>query len=94
MDLDKKKIEINAKSIVKIDPTTGEFKSTIIVDSDDKLRLNYNSDFFVDYNNNLWVNLGPGLTRNDSNKISISLAGCQLHVVNDQLCLDSIWMQW
>ena len=71
---DKDKIEINPKSIMKRD-STGAAQGTIIVDSDDKLKFNYNSDFYTDYNGTIWCNLGPGLERNSDNKISISLAG-------------------
>ena len=87
LDIDKNKIEINPKSIISID-STGSPNGTIIVDSNDKLKLNYNSDFFTDYNSSLWVNIGPGLTRNSDNKISIALAQCNLKFVNNQLCLD------
>ena len=38
LDLDKNKIIINSKWIVKIDPTIGIFKGTIMVDNDDKLQ--------------------------------------------------------
>ena len=88
LSLDKDKITINPKSIVKVE-STGAPNGTIIVDSNDKLKLNYNSDFIVDYNGSIWCNTGPGLERNSDNKISISLAGCQLHFVNNQLCLST-----
>ena len=59
-----------------------------MVDSDDKLKLNYNSDFIQDHNSSLWLNIGPGLERNTENKISISL-GCQgVRFINNRLCLD------
>ena len=88
LSLDKDKMEINPKSIVKVD-STGALKGIIMVDSDDKLKLNYNSDFFTDYNGMIWCNIGCGLEHNSDNKISISLAGCQLHFVNNQLCLNA-----
>ena len=89
LSLDKDKIQINPKSIVKIDPSSGAPQGTIMVASDDdKLQLNYNSDFYVDYNGSLWVNIGPELERNSQNQISISL-GCQsVRFVNNKLCLD------
>ena len=46
LDIDKDKIEINPKSIIPIDQATGTPNGTIIVDQNDKLKLNYNSDFF------------------------------------------------
>ena len=58
------------------------------MDSNDKLKLNYSSDIFTDYNSTIWINIGPGLTRNSDNKISIALAQCNLTFVNNQLCLD------
>ena len=59
-----------------------------MVDSHDKLKLHYNSDFFADYNGSLWLNIGPGLTRDSNNKMSIALVSCNLKFVNNQLCLD------
>ena len=89
LDLDKDKITINPKSIVKIDPTTGAFKGTIIVDSSDELKLNHNSGFYTDYNSSIWRNIGPGLERNSTNKISIAL-GCQgVRFVNNRLWFDT-----
>ena len=87
LDLNKNKIEINPKSIVKID-SSGAPQGTIMVDNDDKLKLNYNTDFFTDYNFSLWLNIGPGLTRNSDNEITIALAQCNLKFINNQLCLD------
>ena len=88
LDLDKDKITINPKSIMKIDPTTEAPKGTVMVDSDDKLKLNYNSEFYQDYNGSLWLNLGPGLERNSENKISIAI-GCQgVRLLNNRLYLD------
>ena len=87
LDIDKDKIEINPKSIISFD-TSGSPNGTIIVDSNDKLKINYNSDFFTDYNSTLWINLGPGLKRDSDNKISISIAKCNLKFVNNELCLD------
>ena len=86
LDLDRNKITINAKSIISLD-STGNPNGTIIVDQNDKSKLNYNSDFFTDYNSTIWLNIGAGLTRID-NKISIALASCNLKFVNNQLCLD------
>ena len=87
LDLDKDKIEINPKSIVKVD-ATGAPQGTIMVDSDDKLKLNYSSDFFTDYNSTLYLNIGPGLTRDADNKVSVSIAKCNLKFENNELCLD------
>ena len=86
LDLDKNKIEINPKSIIPID-STGVPNSIISVDSDDKLKLNYSSDFMV-LNNSLYCNLGAGLTRNDHNRITIAIAQFNLTFMNNQLCLD------
>ena len=88
LDLDKNKIEINPKSIVKVDQTTGAPQGTTMVDNDDKLKLNYNSDFFTDYNSSLWLNIGPPLTRDSNNRITIALSKCYLKIVNGELCLD------
>ena len=89
LDIDKDKIEINAKSIIPIDQATGSPNGTIIVDQNDKLKVNYNSDFFTDYNSTLWLNIGNGLHRDPSNnKISISIASCNLKFINGQLCID------
>ena len=87
LDIDKDKIVINPKSIISMDQS-GNANGTIIVDQNDKLKLNYNSDFFTDFNSSIWVNIGPGLTRNSENKITIALASCNLKFINNQLCLD------
>ena len=88
LSLDKDRIEINPKSIVKIDPITSAPKGTIMVDSDDKLKLNYISDFYTDFNSSLWLNIGPGMERDSQNRISISL-GCQgVRFINNKFCLD------
>ena len=87
LDINKDKLEINPKSIISVD-SSGTPNGTIIVDSNDKLKLNYNSDFFTDYNSSIWLNIGPGLTRDSNNKITITLAKCNLKFVNNQLCLD------
>ena len=87
LDIDKNKIQINPKSIISIDGS-GNPNGTIIVDGNDKLKLNYNSDFITDYNSTLWLNIGPGLTRNSDNKVTIALASCNLKFVNNQLCMD------
>ena len=72
---------------MKVDPTRGALKGTIMVDSNDKLKLNYNSDFYQDFNSSLWLNIGPGLERSQ-NPISIAL-GCQVvRFVYNRLCLD------
>ena len=86
LDIDKDKIEINPKSIIAID-SSGSPNSIIAVDANDKLKLNYSSDFMV-LNNSLYCNLGSGLTRDDQNRITIALAKCNLKFVNNQLCLD------
>ena len=89
LDIDKDKIQINPKSIISVDPTTGTPNGTIIVDNNDKLKLNYSSrDFFTDYNSTLWVNIGPGLTRDSNNKISLAISQCNLKFENNQLCID------
>ena len=87
LDINKDKIEINPKWIISLD-STGTPNGNIIVDNNDKLKLNYTSDFFIDYNSLLWVNLGAGLTRSSDNRIIIALAKCNLKFVNNQLCLD------
>ena len=86
LDIDKDKIEINTKSIIPID-STGSPTSIISVDNNDKLKLNLSSDFMT-LNNALYCNLGPGLMRDDQNRISIALAKCNLKFINNQLCLD------
>ena len=87
LDIDKNKIDINPKSIISLD-SSGSVNGTVIIDSNDKLKINYNSDFFTDFNSSLWVNIGIGLTRNSDNKITIASAKCNLKFVNNQLCLD------
>ena len=89
LDLNKDKININPKSIVKLDPATGAHRGTIMVDpNDDNLKLNHNSDFIEDYNSSLWVNIGPGLERNSQYQIKIAL-GCQgVRLINNKLCLN------
>ena len=86
LDIDKNKFEINPKSIISID-SSGVPTSIISVDNNDKLKLNLSSDFMT-LNNALYVNLGPGLTRDDQNRLSIALAQCNLKFINNQLCLD------
>ena len=44
LDITKDKIQINPKSIISVD-SSGSANGTIIVDSNDKLTLNYTSDF-------------------------------------------------
>ena len=88
LDIDRNKITINPKSIIPLD-STGTPNGTIIVDQNDKLKLHYNSDFFTDFNSTIWLNIGPGLTRNSDNKITIALASCNLKFVNSQLCFDT-----
>ena len=44
LDINKEKLIINRKSLMKMD-SAGNFKGSIMVDSSDKLKLNYNSDF-------------------------------------------------
>ena len=87
LDIDKDKIEINPKSIISVD-STGTPNGTIIVDNNDKININYSSDFFTNYNGTLYINLGPGLTRDDQIRISINIAKCNLKFVNNQLCID------
>ena len=86
LDIDKDKIEINAKSIIPID-STGAPTSIIGVDQNDKLKINLSTDFMT-LNNSLYCNLGAGLTRDDQNRLSIALAQCNLKFINNQLCLD------
>ena len=86
LDIDKDKIEINAKSIIPID-SLGTPTSIISVDNNDKLKLNLSSDFMT-LNNALYCNLGAGLTRDDQNRITINIAKCNLKFVNNQLCID------
>ena len=96
LDLNKDKIEINPKSIVKIDATSGAPQGTIMVDSNNKLKLNYYnsdfltnySDFLTNYNGSKYINIGPGLSRDTNNQMSIALAKCNLKFVNNDLCLD------
>ena len=80
------KIEINPKSIIPLD-SSGAPNSIISVNTDDKLMINISSDF-MSLNNSLYINLGPGLMRDDQNRITIALAKCNLKFVNNQLCLD------
>ena len=87
LDIDKDKIEINAKSIIPID-STGAPTSIIGVDQNDKLKINLSTDFMTLNNNTLYCNLGAGLTRDDQNRITIALAQCNLKFINNQLCLD------
>ena len=88
LDIDKDKIEINPKSIIPIDSISGLPNGTIIVDSNDKLKVNYSSDFFTNYNSTIYVNLGPGLTRDSQNRITIAIAKCNLRFINNELCID------
>ena len=83
LDINNDKIEIKSKSLITVD-SRGTPNGTIIVDNNDKLKLNCTSDFFTDYNSSLWINLGPGLTRDSDNKITIALAKCNLKFVNNQ----------
>ena len=87
LDIDKDKIEINPKSIIPID-SSGVPTSIISVNGDDKLILNLSSDF-MSLNNALYVNLGPGLTRDDQNRVTINLYGCNLKFINNKLCFDN-----
>ena len=86
LDINKNKIEINAKSIIKLD-SSGTPNGIITVDDNDKLKLNYSSDFMV-LNNSLYCNLGLGLERDYQNRITIALAKCNLKIENNQLCID------
>ena len=88
LDIDKDKIEINPKSIIPID-SSGSPTSIIGVDNKDKLKLNLSDDFMTLSNNMLYCNLGPGLTRDDQNRITIALASCNLKFINNQLCFDN-----
>ena len=90
LDIDKDKIEINPKSIISLD-STGAPNSIICVDNNDKLKLNYSSDFMI-LNGALYCNLGAGLTRDDQNRITIAIAKCNLKFVNNEFCLDMIAM--
>ena len=83
LDINNDKTEIKSKSLITVD-SRGTPNGTIIVDNNDKLKLNCTSDFFTDYNSSLWINLGPGLTRDSDNKITIALAKCNLKFVNNQ----------
>ena len=87
LDIDKDKIEINPKSIIPID-SSGVPTSIISVNTDDKLILNLSSDF-MSLNNTMYVNLGPGLTRDDQNYITVDLYGCNLKFINNKLCFDN-----
>ena len=87
LDINKDKITINPKSIITVD-STGTPNGTIIVNNNDKLILNTSSDFFTNYNGTIYCNLGAGLTRDDQNRISISITKCNFTFVNNQLCLD------
>ena len=87
--IDKDKIEINPKSIIPIDQATGSPNGTIIVDQNDKLKVNYNSDFFTDYNSTIWLNIGNGLHRDSDNKISINISSCNFKFINGELCFDA-----
>ena len=84
--IDKDKIEINPKSIIPVD-SSGNSNDIISVDNNDKLKLNYSSDFMV-LNNALYCNLGPGLHRDDQNRVAINIAQCNLKFINNQLCID------
>ena len=68
-------------------PTTNTPNGIISVDNNDKLSLNYSSDFMV-LNGSLYCNLGAGLTRDDQNRITIAIAKCNLEFVNNELCLN------
>ena len=87
LNIDKDKIEINPKSIIPIDKS-GVPTSIISVNTDDKLMLNLSSDF-MSLNNTLYVNLGPGLTRDDQNRVTIDLYNCNLKFINNKLCFDN-----
>ena len=85
--LDINKIQINPKTIIPVD-TSGAPNSIIGVDANDKLKLNLSSDFMT-LNNTLYCNLGPGLTRDDQNRVTIAIYGCNLRFINNQLCFDA-----
>ena len=87
LDIDKDKIEINPKSIIPID-SSGVPTSIISIDNNDKLKLNLSSDFMT-LNNALYVNLGPGLTRDDQNYVTVDLYDCNLKFINNKLCFDN-----
>ena len=87
LDIDKDKIEINPKSIIPID-RSGVPTSIISVDNNDKLKLNLSSDFMT-LNNALYVNLGPGLTRDDKNRVTVDLYDCNLKFINNKICFDN-----
>ena len=59
-----------------------------MVDSKDKLKLNYNSDFYEDYNRSIWLNSDPGLMRNSRKKIAIVL-GFASKFDNNRLSLET-----
>ena len=86
LDIDPNQIFINPKSLVKMD-STGNFIGSIMTDQNDKLKLNYNSDLYEDFNGSIWINLGNGLERSSDNKISIAL-GFATKFDNGKLSLD------
>ena len=88
LDIDKNKIQINPKSILPVNSTTGVPTSIISVDANDKLKINISSDFMT-LNNTLYCNLGPGLKRDDQNRLTIALSDCNLKFINNQLCFDN-----
>ena len=87
LDIDPNQIFINPKSLVKMD-STGNFIGSIMTDQNDKLKLNYNSDLYEDFNGSIWINLGNGLERSSDNKISIAL-GFATKFDNGKLSLDT-----
>ena len=87
LDIDPNQIFMNPKSLVKMD-STGNFIGSIMTDQNDKLKLNYNSDLYEDYNGSIWINLGNGIERSSDNKISIAL-GFATKFDNGKLSLDT-----
>ena len=61
---------INPESILRID-SNRNCKGTVIVDNDDKLKVNLSSDFTTDCNNAIVLNYGSGLYADSNNCVSV-----------------------
>ena len=87
LDIDPNQIFINPKSLVKTD-SLGKFIGSITIYNDNKLKLNYSSDFYENFNGSIFLNTGNGIERSSDNKISIAL-GFATKFDNGKLSLDT-----
>ena len=88
LDIDPNKIFINPKSLVKTDSLGNFIGSIMTYNNDNKLKVNYSSDFYENFNGSIFLNTGNGLQRSSDNKISIAL-GFATKFDNGKLSLDT-----